>query len=1413
MLVVLTFIVRFNRYDLNSLPRVSEYPGYPEVPVRVLTLELAPDEYVKGIEVKRVKRVPISYSLTFTQVVDTPGGRKVPRVLPGLYPKEVVVVGNQGFLRGRKLAFVLVSAITVENGRTYLNEEVEFNVVKGHESRDYEVPARSDLPLWRDVFRHLNVASPKDNYVPGNAIDYVILTTEDLKPYWGPLARLRNAMGIRTEIFTVEWVTERFPGESVPERIRNFLKYAYRTWGITYLLIGAPPEYVPPLRTYVGVFSDTSADWFGRYFQNFELTDYYYSALDGDWNPSADAWEGDMEGIWDRYIDLMPDIVVGRFPARTPEEVQIYVSRIYEYETETDFSLPRYLFMASNLWGDTVDPDSADGCLITYELGASISTGEERFLCERPSSEVRDSINTFSPTFLFGIGHSNHRVIMTRNSHSAYDAYDYNRINQISAPWRFVAGWIGCFINDPFDNSIGLEMVRKGKAVASVGAAKADFSLSSIVFWKPFMDTLNVRPGFPILGDVVFEARTTYVTIAQFSPLYRHLLYTYAIVGDPVVRVFNRRRRAIGVEVSPSDSSLNFYVYDSLTTSPLPYARVGATDGRVSFGPSYTDALGRATLTVGAGSTYWSVWHPNALIKVGTTDVSVAGFVLRVDSAALLSPGDTTTLSVWIRNYGTDPANGIRPVVLSYDLYVLTAPSPQDIPPGGTARYDWTVVRSPYLSSPMASVRVVAPSLDDTFRVSTGFPRVEFISATWHAHYDTVFLFFNVANGGTDTAYDVRVVPDSTPFATLSVGRYDTLPPGAATEYALSVRMFGPLSDGQRVRFRLYAGGIMYDTFSVVLRSAPPIPTMRDYWSEPGQGEVTLRWSYVFPYDARLTWRVARASTGRTLNTTTLRGSLFSLKGSPLRPETVVVYPVVDGVEGPPLFSTVVAPQPDLFRSRYLELIRFSSVPVFTSNSQVVMAQLRNYTAEPEIVVATAYNRIISLTYDTRRVLWDVETEGWIEVPPVVADINGDGKYEVLFTTTFYLYALSGYDGSVVWRTPLPTFPGEIDSTPSPMYLMVTRPFADSTPYIFVLSHHGSALLFNGRGELVAYRLDTVASSDIRDTVRISPPATYDFNGDGNYEIVYKVRDSLRVVDGNLNPFPGFPLYIPGLTTGLFVHNMDSDPEMEIFLCGHRNYVVESDGTISLHDTHMNSNHICLPLDFNGDGKTDVAIYHPVYGTISIWEVSDTGLVPLMRENLTLSTKVKFGISTDVNGDGADEFLLSDSRSNLHAYSFGWDSPDLPGFPIDLSDGNGLRSSEVVSPSAFEYDGHLYIYGPTEANLLYVWRSEGRPFWGMRYANRWATNSPIDSLPDEVPVSVREEVRIPGELTYILKGRDLTVRGNGKVKVSIYDVSGRLHGRFVGEGEVRVRLSLPGGVYMVRARDDERGRTFKVIVR
>ncbi len=1416
MMWVLSYTVVFSAGDVERLPKLALYPGYPEVPVKLLFVPLSPGERISEVRITAVERRPIDYAPTFTQVIDSAGDplrRRLEITPEGKFPEREVLVGNQGFLRGRKIAVLAVSAITLEGGRVFLNERVEFEVLKGPDDADYEVPRVSDLPVWEHVFSSMGLSNPSvyGNFVPQSRVDFVIITTEELKPYWEPLADLRNAMGLATEIFTVEWINSNFPGGSPQERIRNFLKYAYKTWGISYLLLGGDHLSVPTLRTYVENFSDTLDNFYGKYFQNYLLTDYYYSALDGEWNTSGDAWEGDMEGRWDTGIDLMPDIIVGRVPVRTPEDVQRYVASVYAYETTSDFDVPKYMFVASNLFGDTVDPDSADGCLITYDLGSKISVGERRYVCERPAVEVVDSVNSFKPTFLFGIGHSNHRILMTRNSNSAYDALSYLYVGSFSSPNRFVAGWIGCFINDPFSNSIGLEVVKRGKAVASFGSSKADYSISAEVFWTPFFENLRSLGGSPPIGDLVYLVRLNVEWMAGVSVLYRSLMFSYNLIGDPTVRVFTYRRKPIKVSLNGSDSTLTFYVRDSLLNTPLPMSVVSATDGRVTFGPVYTGTSGMATLHVKGGRVVWGVWHPTSLVKVGTTHVSVEAPQLVVDSASLLSPEDTTVLRVWVRNRGGTPVPPFAPNISSPDLYVLSGPSPAGVPAGGTTFYDWRVARSPFVDAPrFTRVRIYGDHINDSFYVSLAAPLVEFVSARWFMNYDTVVLEFDIGNSGTDTARDIRVVVVSGGLSSLGPATYDLLPPGQSTDYSMVMKLVGPLTNRHRLRFRLYAEGVMYDTFSVVIANPMPLPILLKHWSEPEQGYVVLRWDYHFPDTLSLGWKV-RAG-GKTVSLGMLRGSNYTHEIAWGDMDTLVVYPVVGGVEGPPLFAEVVSSQPRRVRALNLELIRFSAHPVYTVNSQPVMAQLLPNTAEPEVVVATAYNRIMAFTYDGGEKLWDVNTYGWIYTLPLIADLDDDGTYEVVAITSFRIQVLNGRDGSLEWEVDLPVFPGEEDSLPLPAYAMITKPFSDSGPFIFIMTRKGSRLLFNGRGNLTAYTLVNTPE-DV-----LSPPATYDFNGDGNWEIVFRLHDSLWVVDGNLNPLPGFPVYVPDITGGfggLFVYDVDGDSGEEIFVCGDVNYIVEPYGMISWSDSKfLDKVNMCFPLDFNGNGTVDVAFYHTVRSKVHVWEVQDTGMVQLLFHAFRLGTKAKFGIAADITGDGKAEFLLSDSRSKLHAFSFGWDVPDHPGFPIDLSDRNGFRSAEVISPAAYEYNGKLYIYGPSEANVLHIWEADGRAVWGHRFYNRWSTNSPVDSLPDEIAVSVAEKTTKYGRLTYTLKGRELRVEGYGEVSVEIYSVSGRLLLSADGDSDLLLNLGgFPRGVYLLKAEDERERRVYKVLLR
>ena len=1384
MLFLTAFTVSFKNVD--NLPKFSNYAGFPEIPFKVIIVHLNPDERVEGIKIKSLKQRPINYKITFALPIDTPNAKPIKTFVPDIYPKDVVFVGNQGFFRGHNIAFIVVSAIQIKNGRVFLNEEVDFEVIKGGNTKGFSKPKYSNPEIWAGTFKALGINEYSTfSFIPQDRVDFVILTTESLKPNWLRLAEFRNSMGIKTEVFTFEWVVSHFPGNSIPERIRNFLRYMYENFGLSALLIGADAQRIPPLRTNITLFYDTLADPYGQSFRNFLLTDYYYSALDGDWNLNNDEWDGD-EG--DIFADLFPDIIVGRLPFNLPEEVDNYINSLIEYETNNNFEVPKFAFMGSNLWGDTADPDSADGCLLAMDLAnrlTRIPSSQKRIICEHPSAAVRDTLNNFKPVMLFGIGHSNHKVIMTRNSLSAYDALDYRRINELSG-FKFIAGWVGCFINDPFSNSIGLEAVKRGKAVASIGATKADFGLSASSIWGVIYDSINTFAGFPYIGLVVNYGKVAYSYVSQYSTLYRYLLMAYNIIGDPFVRVFNDNRQKLGISYTISDTIITFNVVDSVSLSPKPFVKVSLSDKRKVVAYGFTDFSGRVSFKVKRTDTLnWGVWHPGSLVYLGEVSANYNGYYLVIDSVYLSSPNDTANLTVWIKNLGSSTTT-VSPILTSSDLMPISTPSPASIPPRGSTPFVWTVVRSPFSSgNKFSKLKVFMGGYVDSAFIWIGAPRLVFHSAKWRYYSDTLLLMFEVSNSGSDTAFNVRVVVDSSSLNPVGGNVLPRLAPGRFSNYTLNYYLHGTFPYGQWIRLKLYAGSVYYGDYRI--RIDTPRVIISGFSSEPVNNGVILRWRYSGDSTKRYSWRVF--VDGNPANLDTLTGSNFMYVDNNFVKRRFSVSVVQDGIEGDTVFSVEERPNPNLWFVKDIEYIYFSSIPRYSKLSGPIFGQLLTNTAEPEFVSASAFNRVYALRLDGSTI-WQTDLGSWVETFPVIGDVNSDGKLEVVVATTFKLYALNGSNGNVVWSVDYPYFPGRPDSTPTPMYLMLTKAGTDIR--IVLITKKGSVLLYNGFGTLLNYKLDSVG-----DPLLVSPPATYDFDNDGNWEIVVKAGDYLRILDQSLNDISGYPLSVR-ISRWLVIWDFVRDSVPEILTCGHRNTLVSfSDGIITVDSSAYNPNGICIPVDFDGDDKSDIVMYSEASPYTKVYSI-DTQFVAIDTFSEDASLRGRMATTVDIDGDGKGEVLISDARSYLHAYSN--IRRDLYGFPIDLSDHNRFRNNVVFStPSATTYNGYLYIFAPTEANKLYSWRIYGgKVIWGMPFYNRWATNSPIDSLPDEpVLISVKEDKTIKRFDVVFTKG-GIKVMGLKGVWLSVYSISGRKALSVYVDGDREIPLSLPKGVYMVK---------------
>ncbi len=120
-----------------------------------------------------------------------------------------------------------------------------------------------------------------------------------------------------------------------------------------------------------------------------------------------------------------------------------------------------------------------------------------------------------------------------------------------------------------------------------------------------------------------------------------------------------------------------------------------------------------------------------------------------------------------------------------------------------------------------------------------------------------------------------------------------------------------------------------------------------------------------------------------------------------------------------------------------------------------------------------------------RALLWEFKADQAIDGSPLLADLDGDGRAEVILTTKFgHLYALSGGDGSLLWDYVQPPYrwPAEYDvsawDTDHDGVLDIVLSFAKA---IFVVS---------GRNGVCLWTL--VAPADFR-----TPAAFGDLNGDG----------------------------------------------------------------------------------------------------------------------------------------------------------------------------------------------------------------------------------------------------------------------------------------------------------------------------
>lgn len=157
-------------------------------------------------------------------------------------------------------------------------------------------------------------------------VDYLIVTTEELKPGFESLLRWKIRKGLRAELITLQEIYSTYQEPGVQLSIKRCLHDYYTRRNLKWVLLGGDHDVVPVQGCYTKLILGLD-----EYVDESVPTDLFYACFDHrfDWNSTVDEKIGQL--YWDQH-DLVPEIHISRIPVRDMEQVLTFVRKTLSYE-------------------------------------------------------------------------------------------------------------------------------------------------------------------------------------------------------------------------------------------------------------------------------------------------------------------------------------------------------------------------------------------------------------------------------------------------------------------------------------------------------------------------------------------------------------------------------------------------------------------------------------------------------------------------------------------------------------------------------------------------------------------------------------------------------------------------------------------------------------------------------------------------------------------------------------------------------------------------------------------------------------------------------------------------------------------------------------------------------------------------
>lgn len=381
---------------------------------------------------------------------------------------------------------------------------------------------------------------------------------------------------------------------------------------------------------------------------NYIPTDLYYSDIAASEYPpsSQHDWDANGNGIYgERYggeldgVNGLADIMVGRAPVETPEEVDVFVDKVIRYEQfvyidqfglqfllPTDFAVS--VLLGAQNWGENV-PNILDGTAVGKEAIRHdflahdplrwIFTRRYEDEADVPAADRTADLGAASKAeILNAIRDGNNVVSLSSHGSDGYLCYlvtdDIDDV--VSHPAIFYGN--ACLTNK-FDTPSGEAfsewtlLNKDGAAAGYVGNTRFGWTSDNpieLAFWKEMLNSGRLCEMFNVCKQVILGWQS----------------YSINLLGDPAMRVWSDRPKQINV-THPSEvctGSSMFQVTVQSGGNPVKDALVCATMPGTMFSTDMTNASGIATLTISpsvAGTMQITVSGKNLIPYLGGVTV------------------------------------------------------------------------------------------------------------------------------------------------------------------------------------------------------------------------------------------------------------------------------------------------------------------------------------------------------------------------------------------------------------------------------------------------------------------------------------------------------------------------------------------------------------------------------------------------------------------------------------------------------------------------------------------------------------------------------------------------------------------------------------------------------------------------